>query len=249
MLRALIIDDEKKARETICSILHLYCKDVLVVGEADSVKSGIELIQKEKPEIVFLDINLTDGSGFDILQKLSLINFKIIFITAYESYALKAFKFSALDYILKPVNPDDLIKAVEKAKLFQASDTANLKFEAFISNMENIVKEVKKIVLKTSESIHVINVNEIIRCEADRNYTSFFLISGKKILVSNTLKEYDEMLSSYQFFRPHQSHLVNINHITSYEKKDGGYLMMKDKSMVPVSVRKKETLLTLLEKI
>jgi two-component system LytT family response regulator len=248
-MRALIIDDEKKARETIRSIIELYCPDIAIEGEASSVKSGLELIRKERPELIFLDINLNDGSGFDLLKEIETINFKTIFITAYEDYALKAFKFSALDYILKPINPDELISAVDKAKSFQVKDNINMKFEAFISNMANITREVKKIVLKTSDSIHVINVNEIVRCEADRNYTIFILTSGKKILVSNTLKEYDEMLSSYQFFRAHQSHLVNINHISSYEKKEGGYLIMKDKSSVPVSVRKKETLLTLLEKI
>lgn len=248
-MRALIIDDETKARETIRSIIQLYCEDIVIAGEADSIKSGIELISREKPELVFLDINLKDGSGFDLLKKIPNISFKTIFITAYEDHALKAFKFSALDYILKPIHPDELIAAVNKAKSFHVKDNISLKFEAFISNMENITREVKKIVLKTSDSIHVINVNEIIRCEADRNYTVFMLVNGKKILVSNTLKEYDELLSNYQFFRAHQSHLVNVNHISSYEKKEGGYLIMKDKSMVPVSVRKKETLLSLLEKI
>jgi two-component system, LytTR family, response regulator len=248
-MRAVIIDDEKKARETIRSIIELYCPDVDLIGEADSVKTGIELINTQKPEIVFLDINLNDGSGFDLLKKVNSINFKTIFITAYEDHALKAFKFSALDYILKPVDPDDLTAAVEKAKSFQQHDNMNLKLETFISNMENITRDIKKIVLKTSDSIHVVNINEIVRCEADGNYTVFMLAGGKKILVSNTLKEYDEMLSPFQFFRVHQSHLVNIDFISSFEKKDGGYLVMKDKSIVPVSIRKKEPLLRLLEKI
>lgn len=248
-MRALIIDDEKKARETIKNIIQLYCPEINITGEADSVKTGLELIARENPELVFLDINLSDGNGFDLLKKITPINFKIIFISAHEDHALKAFKFSALDYILKPVNPDELVAAVEKAKSYHVKDNINQKFEAFISNMENISREVKKIILKTSDSIHVINVNEIIRCEADRNYTVFKLNSGKQILVSNTLKEYDEMLSGYQFFRTHQSHLVNINHISSYEKKEGGFLVMKDKSIVPVSVRRKELLLDLLGKI
>lgn len=249
MMRALIIDDEKKARETIKSVIQLYCPDILIVGEADSVKTGIDLISGENPDLIFLDINLNDGTGFDLLKKISLINFKTIFITAYQEFALKAFRFSALDYILKPINPDELVIAVEKAKSNLVKENMSMKFETFISNMENITKEVKKIVLKTSDSIHVISVNEIVRCEADSNYTVFFLTNGKKILVSNTLKEYDEMFSSYHFFRAHQSHLVNINYISSYEKKEGGYLIMKDKSKVPVSMRKKESLLRLLEKI
>jgi two-component system, LytTR family, response regulator len=248
-MRTLIVDDEKKARETIRSIIQLYCSEIKIVGEADSVSSGIELIKKEKPDLIFLDINLNDGSGFDLLKQFNPITFKTIFITAYQEHALKAFRFSALDYILKPVNPDELIAAVEKAKNFQIKEDINVKFESFITNMENISREVKKIVLKTSDSIYVVNVNEIVRCEADGNYTSFFLSNGKKILVSNTLKEYDDMLSPYNFFRAHQSHLVNIDYISSYEKKEGGYLIMKDKSEVPVSTRKKEPLLRLLEKI
>lgn len=248
-MRALIIDDEKKAREAIRHVIQLYCPDIKIVGETDSVKTAREAISKEKPDLLFLDIQLSDGMGFDVLKNMSDIDFKIIFVTGHEDYAIKAFKFSALDYILKPVHPEELISAVEKARSSIEKENIQLKFETFISNMENISKEVKRIVLKTSDSIHVINVNEIVRCEADSNYTSFMLANGKKILVSNTLKEYDEMFSSYNFFRAHQSHLVNIDFIASYEKKEGGYLIMKDKSTVPVSIRKKEALLRLLEKI
>lgn len=248
-MRALIIDDERKSRETIRSIIELYCTDISIVAEADGISTGIEAIRREKPELVFLDIELKDGSSFDLLKQLPLIDFRIIFITAYENYAVKAFKFSALDYLLKPLNPDELIEAVNKAKNILEKENINTKFQAFVSNMENISREVKKIVLKTSDSIHVVNINEIVRCEADRNYTVFILTDGKKILVSNTLKEYDDLLSPYNFFRAHQSHLVNINHISSYEKKEGGYLVMRDKSVVPVSVRKKEPLLAVLQKL
>lgn len=248
-MRAIIIDDEKRARETISNIIRLYCPSVEVVAEADDINSATEVISKHKPDIVFLDIKMPGGSGFDLLKQLGKINFKLVFITAYEEFAVKAFKFSALDYLLKPVNPDELIAVVEKAESQIEKDNTSIKFESFITNLQNITREVKKIVLKTSDSIYVINVPDIVRCEADRNYTSFLLNNGKKILVSVTLKEYDDMLNSYRFFRAHQSHLVNIDYIDSYEKKDGGYLIMKDKSHVPVSVRKKETLLSFLEKI
>jgi two-component system, LytTR family, response regulator len=248
-MRVLIIDDEKNARDAIRHVIELYCPEIKIVGEADGVNNAKELIENKKPELVFMDIELSDGSAFDVLKKLSTIDFKIIFVSGHEGYAIKAFKFSALDYILKPVHPEELVTAVEKAKQSLEKENVQLKFDAFLSNMENISKEIKRIVLKTSDSIHVINVKEIVRCEADSNYTSFMLTNGKKILVSNTLKEYDEMFSAYNFFRAHQSHLVNIDFISSYEKKEGGYLIMKDKSTVPVSIRKKDALLKLLEKI
>jgi two-component system LytT family response regulator len=249
MVQILIVDDEKRARETIGKIIKLYCANAVVVAEAGNVAEATEAIAKHKPDLVLLDINMPGGNGFDLLKQFGTIDFKLVFITAYEEHAVKAFKFSALDYILKPVNPDELVEAVNKAQSQIEKDNLSLKLTAFISNIDNIAREAKKIVLKTSESIHVVNVHEIIRCEADRNYTSFFIEGGKKILVSNTLKEYDEMLSLSHFFRAHQSHLVNINYIERYEKKEGGFLIMKDKSEVPVSVRRKETLLKLLEKI
>jgi two-component system, LytTR family, response regulator len=249
MIKAIIVDDEKKARETIRNMVDLYCKNVKISGEADNIKSAAELIIAQKPDLVFLDIKMPNGSGFDLLTGLGEIDFRVIFITAYAEYAIKAFKFSAIDYILKPINPDELIASVNKVLTLAEKESMSARLETFISNMENITREIKKIVLKTSDSIHVINVRDIIRCEADGNYTCFYLMNDKKILVSNTLKEYDEMLSPYGFFRTHQSHLVNIDYVEKYEKKGGGFLLMKDKSEVPVSVRKKETLLTFLEKI
>lgn len=249
MIRAIIVDDEKRARETIKSLLQLYCKNVTVVAEADNIELAETAVGKYFPDLVFLDIDMPGGSGFDLLKKYKTLPFKVVFITAHNDFAIRAFKFSALDYILKPINPDELISAVEKAETSIDKENLNQKLQIFISNMENITMEVKKIVLKTSDSIHVINVNDIIRCEADRNYSSFFLTNKKTILVSTTLKDYDELLSSYRFFRAHQSHLINLNHIERYEKKDGGCLIMKDGSIVPVSVRKKEELLSLLQNI
>jgi two-component system, LytTR family, response regulator len=249
MIRAIIIDDEKKARETIRNMVGLYCKNTEIIGEAGNIKTAAELIHDLKPDLVFLDIRMPQGSGFDLLMKLEHIDFRVIFITAYAEYAIKAFKFSAIDYLLKPVNPDELVAAVNKVQTLVEKENLNLRLEAFMSNMDNIARDIKKIVLRTSDSIHVVNIRDIIRCEADGNYTCFYLLNEKKILVSNTLKEYDEMLTPYRFFRTHQSHLVNIDHIEKYDKKAGGVLVMKDRSEVPVSVRKKETLLTFLGKI
>ncbi|MBL4715008.1 response regulator transcription factor [Bacteroidales bacterium AH-315-I05] len=249
MISTIIIDDEQKSRETIADILDLYCKDVSVVAQAEDVKSGLNAIAQYKPDVILLDVKMPDGTGFDLLQQLDTIDFKVIFITGYEEYAIKALKFSALDYILKPVDPDELTTALNKAEHSLERENISLKLNAFVTNIGNIVKEVKKIVLKTADNIYVINVQDIIRCKSDRNYTQFYFNDGKKLLVSRTLKEYDDLLNGYSFFRVHQSHLINLNYIDHYAKGDGGFVFMKDGSSVAVSFRKKEQLLKLLEEL
>lgn len=245
MISVVVIDDEQKARETIITILGMSKIDIEVVGEADSVNAGYEMILAKHPDLVLLDITLIDGTGFDLLRKFEKIYFKVIFITAHEEYALMAFKFSALDYILKPLTAGDLLKAVEKANESKLHDETELKITTFLSNLEKI----KKIVLRTSESIHIIPIKNIIRCEADVNYTTFYIDTGAKLLVSKTLKDYSDMLEPSGFFRTHQSHLVNLDHILRYDKADGGHLVMADDSIVPVSSRKKEELFKLFEKM
>jgi two-component system LytT family response regulator len=249
MIKALIVDDEKRARETISNIIKLYCNDVEVVAEADNIESAYKAIEQHHPQLVFLDIDMPGGSGFDLLRKFNPPPFNIIFITAYQEHAVRAFKFSAIDYILKPVNPDELIEAVKKTKNVIEKDSLSVRLEAFLNNFGSNQTGNKRIVLKTADQIHLINVRDIVRCESDGNYTYFFTIDKKKILVSTTIKEYEEMLSSFNFFRTHQSHLVNTNFIERFDKKDGGHVIMKDNSSIPVSVRKKESLLSLLARI
>ena len=238
MISIAVVDDEPKARETIINILALSNFELTIVGEAESVKSAYKLITQKSPELVLLDINLPDGNGFDLLKKFEKINFKIIFITAHEEYAIQAFKFSAIDYILKPIRAAELFAAIEKANDSFSKEETVLKISSLLSNLEKL----KKIVLKTAESIHIVNVQQIIRCQADVNYTTFFLEGGETLLVSKPLKEYDELLSGAGFFRTHQSHLVNLEHILRYDKTDGGFLILDDKSMAPVSTRKKDEL-------
>lgn len=248
-MRIVIVDDEKKVRQTLGHILSMYYPKAMVVAEADTVQSAITEIEKHKPQVVLLDINLHDKTGFDLLQQIQPISFKIIFITAYQEYAVQAFKFSALDYLLKPVNPDELVLALEKAEQELKKEEYNTQLHTFISNLGATPRENKRIILKTQDSLHVINANEIVRCEADRNYTRFFILGKKEILVSETLKEYEDMLVPLGFFRAHHSHLVNLAHIERFEKRDGGSLIMKDGSNVPVAVRKKDQLMELLQKL
>jgi len=249
MIKAIIIDDEKNARQAIKQIVERNFQNIFIAGDADDVKSGVQLISKTSPDLVFLDIKLPDGTGFDILKQAQQTDFSTIFITAYNEHAIKAFKFSALDYLLKPIDIDELKIAIEKVNKTHQVENTKKKVEVFLENINNINKEVKKIVLKTSESIHLINVNNILRCESDGNYTKFYFTDRPSLLVSKNIKEYFEMLKDYQFFRPHQSHIVNINYIKQYQKQDGGFLIMQDDSTVPVSTRKKDELMNIFNSI
>ncbi len=244
-MRAVIVDDELFARQSLESILLDYYPEIRLVGQADSVQQAVDLIKEVNPDLVFLDIDLPDGTGFDVLSILKTFQFKVIFVTAHHEYAIKAIKFSAFDYILKPVNPMELKVAIKR--VIDEKDNNKIKMDAFIHNLQNQKIEDKKIVLKTSESIYLIGVRDIIRCEADNNYTSFFLNTGERIVISKGLKEYDEMLSSYGFFRVHQSHLINIRCISRFDKKEGGFIVLSDKTQIPVSQRKKQKLLEMFE--
>ena len=249
LLRIIIVDDEKRIRSSLSNILQMYYPSATVVAEAEDVDSALEVIKLHKPDVVLLDIKMPGGSGFDLLKQLIPFSFKVIFITAFDEFAVQAFKFSALDYLLKPVNPDELVSALDRANEQLNSEQITLKLNAFISNMSGLTRETKKIVLNTQDTIHIINLVDIVRCEADRNYTRFVLANGKSILVSGSLKEYDDMLSPFGFCRSHHSHLVNLTYIDRFEKRDGGKLIMKDGSEALVASRRKDILLTALNKI
>jgi len=248
LLRTLIIDDEVLMRQTMEKLVHEHCPNVKLLAKAESVKSGVEAIRKYHPDLVLLDIKMDDGSGFDLLKQLEPIDFKVIFVTAYDEYAIKAIKFSALDYLLKPVDPDDLTKAINKAEKLVVKEL-NTQLGVLKDNMQSGNISSKKIILKTFDNIHLVKMVDIIYCESYDNYTNFHLQDNNKILVSNTLKEYEEMLSEYGFFRVHKSFLINLAHIVRFEKSEGGSIILTNKKMVPVSSRKREQLLELLDKI
>ena len=249
MIKIIIVEDEANILATTQKILLEYCQDTEVVGIASDVQSAVELLRNNETDLALLDISIPGGTIFDVLKQLGNVRFKIIFITAHEEYALQAIKFSAFDYLLKPIDPLELIKAVNHVSKVIKKENIDIQLSALLSNIGVVSPDSQMIILKTLESIHLINVNDIVRCESDSSYTTFYISSGKKILVSKTLKEYDELLSASGFFRVHQSHLINLKQIDRFEKGDGGYLVMKDKSIIPVSFRRKEALLNAFDKI
>jgi len=248
MLRTIIIDDEAPMRQSLKMMLKASCPGIRVIASADGVKSGVAAIRKFHPDLVFLDIQMGDGTGFDLLNQLEPIEFKLIFITAYDQYAVNAFKFSAMDYLLKPVDQEELEKAVKKTEktILQGIKT---QLNALESNMGQEETTSRKIILRTHDSIHLITTREIVCCESDGSYTIFHITNGNNIVVSSSLKEYDEILSESGFFRVHKSFLINLSHIIRFEKSDGGYIILSNDSKVPVASRKKEQLLELFEKI
>jgi two-component system, LytTR family, response regulator len=243
MLRAIIVEDEFRSRQTLAGMLKLFCKNVEIVGEAENVKEGINLIQNEKPDVVFLDIQMPDGSGFKLLEEIGKINFDVIFTTAYDQFAIQAIKFSALDYLLKPIFQDDLVKAVKKAEESKEKLDKQEQIDILLGNLKKSSDEPHKIILSTAERINVVSVDDILRCESDNYYTFFYFTNGKRLLISKTLKENEELLKNHHFIRPHKSHLVNTKYIKGFLKHEGGFIIMSDGTNVPVSRRKKESII------
>ncbi len=248
VLRTIIIDDEVLMRQTLVKLVREYCPKVKLVARAGSVKTGVEAVKKHHPDLILLDIKMDDGTGFDLLRQLEPIDFKIIFITAYDEYAIKAIKFSALDYLLKPVEPEDLVNAVNKAEKLVLKEL-NSQLSVLENHMQSGNLSSKKIILKTFDHIHLVKIADIIYCESDDCYARFHLMDGNKIMVSNTLKEYDELLSGYGFFRVHKSYLINLLHVLRFEKAEGGSIVLTNENILPVSFRKREQLLELLDRI
>ena len=243
MIKALIIDDEKSSRDTLRGFVQNYCEDIEIIDEAESAEQGIEQIKKLKPNLIFLDIELPLGSGFDLLEACKHANFEVIFTTAHDQYALQAIKVCALDYLLKPISAIDLKIAVSKISQRGLTGATRPQFGAFVENISNLNKQLSNIVLPTLDGFLVVKISDIIRCEADKNYTFFIFTNNKKVLVSKTLKEFEELLHNMDFIRIHQSHLVNASHIQRYIKGSGGYVKMSDDSIIEVSRRKKELLM------
>ncbi len=249
MIKAVIIEDEQKSREMLAMLVEKNCPQLEIAGLAKNVKEGIELINSFKPDLVFLDISMPDGTGFDLLEAVQGKKFELIFTTATDKHALKAIKYSACDYLLKPIDIDELKVAVEKVLQKKNSTPSMDNLQFLIQQLKKADDNYQKITLPTGNAYEIINIKDIIRCEADASYTHFYLVGGKKLMVSASLKHYEDLLPENEFIRVHHQHLINMNHVTRYLKQDGGYAVMSDGTQIEISRRKKDAFMERLNKI
>jgi len=242
MIKAILIDDETHCRETLSIQLKKYCSEVQLLAQCSSAAEGMDAIAQHQPDVVFLDVEMPTMNGFELLQQFSNIPFDVIFTTGYDVYAIKAIRFSAIDYLLKPIDKDELKKAV--AKVSQKTDHAlNQQLDVLLEKLGNKHPLLQKIALPTLDGFELVSLENILHCEADSNYTQVVLKHTKKILVSRTLKEIEELLEGHAFLRIHHSHLVNLNEIVRYIRGEGGYVVMSDNSSIAVSRSRKDALL------
>jgi two-component system LytT family response regulator len=242
MIKAIIIDDETHCRKTLDILLKEYCPEVQVLAQCDNGENGAEAIKRLEPDLVFLDIEMPHVNGFEMLEQFSEIHFAVIFITGYDQYAIKAFRFSSLDYLLKPINGDELKRAVQKVSQ-PVYYPLPQQLEILLQKLRQQPPLIHKIALPTMEGLQLVSVDSIISCISDSNYTILLLKDKQKITISRTLKETEELLEEHSFLRVHNSNIVNLNEISKYIKGEGGYLIMSDGSAVDVSRSRKESLL------
>jgi two-component system LytT family response regulator len=237
-IRALIVDDEEHSRDNLNGLLMEYCPSIQVVGMASSVETAARKTEELKPEVVFLDIKMSGSSGFKLLELVDNIDFEVIFVTAYDNYAIKAIKFSALDYILKPINPDELKTAISKLRYKIKKGQKVNQLNMLLANLsrEGLYD---RIGVSSDGKLEFLKTQSIIRLQGESNYTRIYLIGGKSILASKTLVEFEELLEDFEFFRVHKTHLVNLTHVKSFYKTKNSYLLLSDNSRIPVSRRRK----------
>jgi two-component system LytT family response regulator len=242
MIKAILIDDEEHCRESLSIQLERYCPQVNLLARCASAAEGLKAVEKHSPDVVFLDVEMPRMNGFELLQQFLQIPFEVIFTTGYDAYAIKAIRFSALDYLLKPIDKDELIKAIDKVNAKPAT-TINQQFDILLEKLGDKPVKLQKIALPSMEGFELVQLEAILRCESDSNYTNVYLKNGRHILVSRTLKEIEELLDGHSFLRVHHSHLVNLNEIERYVRGEGGYLIMSDNASVNVSRSRKDALL------
>lgn len=242
MIKTIIIDDEKNARVTLRSLLNTFNKKVKIIGEAYDVENGLLLIAESKPDLIFLDIKLKKATGFDLLKQLPNLQAEVIFVTAYDNYAIKAFEIAAFGYLLKPVQHSELAKIIERFESKQRKDFIKNHTQVLIENFDE--NRIKKLVVQNVNGFKVIPFEHILYLQGEINYTRIFLVNGEKILTTKTLKEYDLLLSEFGFFRIHQSHLINLSFVQEYIKGDGGEIIMINGDMLNLSRRRKQKFLT-----
>ena len=245
MIRTVVIEDEEHSRKMLLQMLQEHCKQINVVAEANSVKTGLSAIAQQMPQLVFLDIELQSETSFEILEKLPEINFELVFTTAFDHYALKEIKFCAIDYLLKPIDLNELRSAVAKAEKRLNREYLNKNLEVLLNNLKSGTQNNHKIALSTLEGLLFVNVSDIIYCESNGPYTKFIFKQGDKIVTSKHLKEYEDLLSAYDFFRIHKSYLVNLQEIKKYIRGEGGQLIMSNGAALSVSKHRKEHFLNI----
>ncbi len=243
MLNAIIVEDELASRETLQSYLIKYCEGIEICGIADSVASGIKLVETKKPDLVFLDIEMPFGNGFDLLDQVTYRDFEVIFITAFSDYALKAIQVSAANYLLKPVSIDELVAAVESVRnrLQQEKDFVHTRILVENINLEN--RQHHKIILPTMEGFEVVRIGDILHCTADDNFTKFKLENGHQLMICRSLKHYEELLSDFDFIRVHKSYLINRHYVKRYRKGKGGTAVMTNGDEIDISISGKKRFL------
>jgi two-component system LytT family response regulator len=243
MIKALIIDDEAYARESLIKVINQYCQEISIVGVGENVTEAIELIYHHSPDIVFLDIQMPNGNGFTLFDKIKNPQFETIFTTAYEEYAIKAFRFAALDYLTKPIDFRELQESIERFKRKQKVELKEQRIELLIENLSNKPTEFNKIVLPDYDGFTMVKLSDIIYCKADGSYSEVHLLNGKKITTSKLLKSLEELLPDQTFYRIHKSYLVNLNLIKRYNKIDGHQVLMENNILLDVSERNKKEFL------
>jgi two-component system LytT family response regulator len=242
MIRSIIVDDEQKSRESLKIILEDFCENVTICALCQNVSEGIQAIKEHQPDVVFLDIQMQRETGFDLLTQLNSIDFEVIFTTAHSEYAIKAFKFSAIDYLLKPIDIDDLQNALAKVEHKQNQNISG-RLEHLIQNLRTNTPENYKLALPTTEGLIFVQLNSILYCEASSNYTIIYTPKNKYI-VSRTLKQYEDLLGEHNFFRIHNSYLINLNAVKKYIRGEGGSVVLENDITLDVSKRKKEAFLS-----
>jgi two-component system LytT family response regulator len=243
MIKVILVDDEAKSRSTLKSLLTENCHGLIIADEADSVEAAVAAINKHDPQVVFLDIEMPKANGFELFKAIKNPGFEVVFVTAYDQYAIRAIRYSALDYLLKPIEVEELVAAVEriKEKLRQKNRLAP-SIELLLANL-NSKGSAARIAVPTFDGLQMIDTKDIVKCTADESYTLITIANGPRLIVSRILKEFDDLLSDLNFFRVHNSCLINLAHVNKYVKGDGGYVVMSDGEQVEVSRRKKNELL------
>ena len=245
-LSALIVDDEGNSRAVLSNMLKNFCEGIEILQEVDSVASAVNFLKKGTVDIVFLDIEMPEENGFKLLEYIPQPNFEIIFTTAYNQYAVQAFRMSAIDYLLKPIDLEELRLAIQKVKERKGISQDKDKLEALKNNLNNVLK---KLALPTSDGYYFVEIDQIIRCEADSNYTKFYLNNQKSIIVYKTLKLYDEILSNFNFFRINRSNLINLNYIQRFIRQKNATVIMDDGTTLTLPDSRKEDFLKMFERI